>query len=49
MLTVRVLRKLGARGKIRIPWHTEEVTAIGYGEDFDDVKGEVVFENEEFV
>ena len=49
VLTVRILRKLGARGKIRIPWHTEEGTARGFGEDFDNANEVVEFGNEEFV
>lgn len=49
VLTVRVLRKFGARGKIRIPWRTEEMSAKGFGEDFDEGEGVIEFLNEEFV
>lgn len=49
VLTVRIIRLIGARGIVRIPYHTEGVTAKGGGEDYEDCVGEVEFPNEEFV
>lgn len=49
VLTVRIIRLIGARGTVRIPYHTEAGTARGGGEDFEDVCGEVEFPDEEFV
>ena len=49
VLTIRIIRLIGARGIVRIPYHTEEVSAKGGGEDFEDCIGEVEFPNEEFV
>jgi len=49
VLTVRIIRLIGARGTVRIPYHTESGTARGGGEDFEDVVGEVEFPDEEFV
>lgn len=49
VLTVRLIRLIGARGVVRIPYHTEGVTAKGGGEDYEDCIGEVEFPNEEFV
>ncbi|XP_057315192.1 sodium/calcium exchanger 1-like isoform X2 [Hydractinia symbiolongicarpus] len=49
VLTVRVVRLIGARGVIRVPYHTEEGSAKGGGEDFEDCIGEVEFGDEETV
>jgi len=49
VLTVRIIRLIGARGTVRIPYHTEAGTAKGGGEDFEDTVGEVEFPDEEFV
>lgn len=49
VLTVRIIRLIGARGTVRIPYHTEQGTANGGGEDYEDVAGEIEFPNEEFV
>jgi len=49
VLTVRIIRLIGARGTVRIPYHTESGTAKGGGEDFEDCSGEVEFPDEEFV
>jgi len=48
-LTVRIVRLIGARGVIRVPYHTEEGSAKGGGEDFEDCVGEVEFLDEETV
>lgn len=49
MLTLRMVRLIGARGIIRVPYHTEEGTAKGGGEDFEDIIGEIEFNDEETV
>jgi solute carrier family 8 (sodium/calcium exchanger) len=49
VLTVRIIRLIGARGTVRIPYHTEAGTAKGGGEDFEDCIGEVEFPDEDFV
>lgn len=49
VLSLRIVRLIGARGVIRVPYHTEEGTAKGGGEDFEDIVGEVEFLNEETV
>ena len=49
VLTLRIVRLIGARGIIRVPYHTEEDTAKGGGEDFEDVVGEIEFSDEETV
>lgn len=49
MLTLRIVRLIGARGIIRVPYHTEEGTAKGGGEDFEDIVGEIEFNDEETV
>jgi len=49
ILTVRIIRLIGARGVVRIRYHTEAGTALGGGEDYEDCVGEVEFQNEEFV
>lgn len=49
VLFLRIVRLIGARGVIRVPYHTEEGTAKGGGEDFEDIVGEVEFLDEETV
>lgn len=49
VLSLRIVRLIGARGVIRVPYHTEEGTAKGGGEDFEDIVGEVEFLDEETV
>jgi len=49
ILTLRVIRLIGARGIVRVAYHTEESSAKGGGEDYEDSVGEVEFGNEEFV
>lgn len=49
ILTLRVIRLIGARGIIRVPYHTEEESAKGGGEDFEDSVGEIEFNDEEIV
>ena len=49
VLTLRIVRLIGARGTIRVPYHTEEGSAKGGGEDFEDTIGEVEFADEETV
>jgi len=46
VLQVKVNRQSGARGKVGIPFTTEEGTAKA-GKDFEHVEGELVFNNEE--
>lgn len=48
-LTLRIVRLIGARGIIRVPYHTVEGTAKGGGEDFEDIIGEIEFSDEETV
>lgn len=45
-LELKVARISGARGKVAIPFTTEEGTAKG-GKDFEHVEGELIFANEE--
>lgn len=40
------MRQSGARGKVAIPFTTEEGTAKA-GKDFEHVEGELIFANEE--
>lgn len=47
LVKVRVTRNTGARGIVRIPYHTEEGTAKGGGEDYEDAVGELEFDNDE--
>lgn len=49
VLSLRIVRLIGARGVIRVPYHTEEGTAKGGGEDFEDIVGEVEYLDEETV
>lgn len=44
---VRVTRNTGARGIVRVPYHTEEGTAKGGGEDYEDAVGELEFDDDE--
>lgn len=48
-MTLRIVRLMGARGVIRLPYYTAEGTAKGGGEDFEDCVGEIEFNNEETV
>jgi solute carrier family 8 (sodium/calcium exchanger) len=48
-LTMRIVRLIGARGIIRVPYYTEEGSASGGGEDFEDIVGEIEFQDEETV
>lgn len=43
-----VIRQQGARGIVRVPYHTIEGTAKGGGEAFEDAVGELEFDNEEY-
>ena len=46
VLELKVNRQSGARGKVAIPFTTEEGTAKA-GKDFEHVEGELIFANEE--
>ncbi len=46
-VSIKVIRLLGARSVVRIPYHTVEGTAKGGGEDYEDVTGEIEFRDEE--
>ena len=46
VLELKVNRQSGARGKVSIPFTTEEGTAKA-GKDFEHVEGDLVFNNEE--
>ncbi|RDD38421.1 Sodium/calcium exchanger 1 [Trichoplax sp. H2] len=46
-LSLTVERKSGARGTIRVPYHTKEGTAKGGGDDYEDAVGELEFKNDE--
>ena len=46
-VSIKVIRLLGARSVVRIPYHTVEGTAKGGGEDYEDVVGEIEFRDEE--
>lgn len=48
-MTLRIVRLMGARGTIRLPYYTAENTAKGGGEDFEDCVGEIEFKDEETV
>uniref|UniRef100_A0A6Q2ZB67 Calx-beta domain-containing protein n=1 Tax=Esox lucius TaxID=8010 RepID=A0A6Q2ZB67_ESOLU len=45
-MQVKVHRTSGARGKVAIPYHTQEGTAKA-GEDYDEVAGKLEFQNDE--
>jgi len=44
---IRVIRSSGARGTVKVPYKTIEETAKGFGKDYVDDEGELVFENDE--
>ena len=44
---LKVVRTTGARGIVRIPYHTTEGTAKGGGDDYEDAVGELEFQNDE--
>ena len=46
-ISIKVIRLMGARGTVRVPYHTVEGSAKGGGEDFEDVVGEIEFRDEE--
>eukprot|EP00794_Sanderia_malayensis_P019950 gene19950-21904_t len=46
-VSIKVIRLLGARSVVRVPYHTVEGSAKGGGEDYEDVAGEVEFRDEE--
>ena len=46
-IKLKVIRHTGARGTVRIPYHTVEGTAKGGGTDYEDAVGELEFENDE--
>ena len=48
-MTLRIVRLIGARGIIRVPYYTSEASAKGGGEDFEDCVGEIEFQDEETV
>ncbi|KAK2168377.1 hypothetical protein LSH36_17g05028 [Paralvinella palmiformis] len=45
--SIKVARSSGARGKVSVPFRTVEGTAKGNGKDYEDVEGELVFNNDE--
>lgn len=47
VVVLKVVRQQGARGIVRVPYHTIEGTAKGGGEAFEDTIGELEFKNEE--
>lgn len=47
-VVLEVARQQGARGIVRVPYHTMEGTAKGGGEAFEDSIGELEFGNEEY-
>ena len=44
---IKVIRTTGARGTVRVPYHTVEGTAKGGGDDYEDAGGELEFHNDE--
>ena len=44
---LKVVRTTGARGIVRVPYHTTEGTAKGGGDDYEDAVGELEFQNDE--
>ena len=48
IVVLNVIRQQGARGIVRVPYHTMEGTAKGGGEAFEDAVGELEFSNEEY-
>lgn len=49
VMEVKVIRTLGARGVVVVPYKTMEGTAMGGGEDFEDTHGVLEFENDEIL
>ncbi|XP_020605885.1 sodium/calcium exchanger 1-like [Orbicella faveolata] len=47
VIKLKVIRHTGARGTVRVPYHTVEGTAKGGGEDYEDAVGELEFMNDE--
>ncbi|XP_068682756.1 sodium/calcium exchanger 1-like [Montipora foliosa] len=47
IIKLKVIRHTGARGTVRVPYHTVEGTAKGGGTDYEDAVGELEFENDE--
>ncbi|XP_065069657.1 sodium/calcium exchanger 1-like isoform X1 [Rhopilema esculentum] len=46
-ISIKVIRLLGARSNVRVPYHTIEGSAKGGGDDYEDVVGEIEFRDEE--
>lgn len=46
-IKLKVIRHTGARGTVRVPYHTVEGTAKGGGDDYEDAVGELEFMNDE--
>ncbi|XP_027044421.1 sodium/calcium exchanger 1-like [Pocillopora damicornis] len=46
-INIKVIRHTGARGTVRVPYHTMEGTAKGGGDDYEDAVGELEFSNDE--
>lgn len=46
-IKLKVIRHTGARGTVRVPYHTVEGTAKGGGDDYEDAVGELEFGNDE--
>ncbi len=46
-VSIKVIRLLGARSVVRVPYHTVEGSAKGGGEDYEDIAGEIEFRDEE--
>lgn len=46
IMQVKVHRTSGARGKVAVPYHTQEVTAKA-GDDYEEVAGKLEFQNDE--
>ena len=46
-ISIKVIRLLGARSNVRVPYHTVEGSAKGGGDDYEDVVGEIEFRDEE--
>lgn len=46
-INIKVIRHTGARGTVRVPYHTVEGTAKGGGDDYEDAVGELEFSNDE--
>ncbi|KAL2095545.1 hypothetical protein ACEWY4_007693 [Coilia grayii] len=48
-MEVTVVRNSGARGTVILPYHTEAGSAKGGGEDYEDVRGELEFVNDQTI